>query len=110
MGLLNQRRNHRHDEASHEETHPGSLDLGIIHYASDTPYTRAQTLGGMDQRASATHCEAFAAMSYPALPSSRIFPSGSVTRQRTSTSGYVAGVSLKTQIARECRPSCSSAT
>jgi hypothetical protein len=24
---------------------PGSLDLGIIHYASDTPYTRAQTLG-----------------------------------------------------------------
>ncbi len=25
--------------------HPGHLDLGIIHYASDTPYTRAQTLG-----------------------------------------------------------------
>jgi hypothetical protein len=24
---------------------PGALDLGIIHYASDTPYTRAQTLG-----------------------------------------------------------------
>ncbi len=24
---------------------PGMLDLGIIHYASDTPYTRAQTLG-----------------------------------------------------------------
>ena len=23
----------------------GKLDLGIIHYASDTPYTRAQTLG-----------------------------------------------------------------
>ena len=28
------------------QTHrPGTLDLGIIHYASDTPYTRAQTLG-----------------------------------------------------------------
>ena len=28
----------------------GGLDLGILHYASDTPYTRAQTLGarGMD--------------------------------------------------------------
>ena len=24
---------------------PGMMDLGIIHYASDTPYTRAQTLG-----------------------------------------------------------------
>ncbi|MBA3337115.1 MAG: hypothetical protein H0T49_06085 [Chloroflexia bacterium] len=24
---------------------PSNLDLGIIHYASDTPYTRAQTLG-----------------------------------------------------------------
>ena len=24
---------------------PGMFDLGIIHYASDTPYTRAQTLG-----------------------------------------------------------------
>ncbi|MDP9366096.1 MAG: hypothetical protein M3Q10_18075, partial [Chloroflexota bacterium] len=24
---------------------PGAMDLGIIHYASDTPYTRAQTLG-----------------------------------------------------------------
>jgi hypothetical protein len=24
---------------------PNQLDLGIIHYASDTPYTRAQTLG-----------------------------------------------------------------
>ena len=24
---------------------PGTLDLGVIHYASDTPYTRAQTLG-----------------------------------------------------------------
>ncbi len=28
----------------------GDLDLGILHYASDTPYTRAQTVGarGMD--------------------------------------------------------------
>jgi hypothetical protein len=34
------------DEAINLQTHqPGSLDLGIIHYASDTPYTRAQTLG-----------------------------------------------------------------
>jgi hypothetical protein len=33
-------------EAINLQTHrPGSLDLGIIHYASDTPYTRAQTLG-----------------------------------------------------------------
>lgn len=24
---------------------PGMMDLGVIHYASDTPYTRAQTLG-----------------------------------------------------------------
>jgi hypothetical protein len=29
-----------------------SLDLGIIHYASDTPYTQARTLGarGLDYR------------------------------------------------------------
>lgn len=34
------------EEAINLQTHrPGSLDLGIIHYASDTPYTRAQTLG-----------------------------------------------------------------
>jgi hypothetical protein len=34
------------DEAINLQTHqPGSTDLGIIHYASDTPYTRAQTLG-----------------------------------------------------------------
>jgi hypothetical protein len=33
-------------EAINLQTHrPGMLDLGIIHYASDTPYTRAQTLG-----------------------------------------------------------------
>jgi hypothetical protein len=33
-------------EAINLQTHrPGSMDLGIIHYASDTPYTRAQTLG-----------------------------------------------------------------
>ena len=33
-------------EAINLQTHrPGALDLGIIHYASDTPYTRAQTLG-----------------------------------------------------------------
>jgi hypothetical protein len=33
-------------EAINLQTHrPGILDLGIIHYASDTPYTRAQTLG-----------------------------------------------------------------
>jgi hypothetical protein len=33
-------------EAINLQTHrAGSLDLGIIHYASDTPYTRAQTLG-----------------------------------------------------------------
>ncbi len=40
---------------------PGMFDLGIIHYASDTPYTRAQTLGarglsyyGMDSTYAAT--------------------------------------------------------
>ncbi|MFN8590773.1 MAG: hypothetical protein U0031_04860 [Thermomicrobiales bacterium] len=33
-------------EAINLQTHrPGTFDLGIIHYASDTPYTRAQTLG-----------------------------------------------------------------
>ncbi|MFN8678474.1 MAG: hypothetical protein U0Z70_19005 [Thermomicrobiales bacterium] len=33
-------------EAINLQTHRGnSMDLGIIHYASDTPYTRAQTLG-----------------------------------------------------------------
>ncbi|MGH2615393.1 MAG: DUF6909 family protein [Thermomicrobiales bacterium] len=33
-------------EAINLQTHrPGTLDLGVIHYASDTPYTRAQTLG-----------------------------------------------------------------
>jgi len=33
-------------EAINFHTHlPGMFDLGIIHYASDTPYTRAQTLG-----------------------------------------------------------------
>ena len=33
-------------EAINLQTHrPGTLDVGIIHYASDTPYTRAQTLG-----------------------------------------------------------------
>ncbi|HLL51192.1 MAG TPA: hypothetical protein VK356_11040 [Thermomicrobiales bacterium] len=33
-------------EAINLQTHRhGALDLGIIHYASDTPYTRAQTLG-----------------------------------------------------------------
>ena len=33
-------------ESINLQTHrPGSLDVGIIHYASDTPYTRAQTLG-----------------------------------------------------------------
>jgi hypothetical protein len=38
-------------EAINLQTHrPGTPDLGIIHYASDTPYTRAQTLGarGLD--------------------------------------------------------------
>lgn len=34
------------EEAINLQTHRGStMDLGIIHYASDTPYTRAQTLG-----------------------------------------------------------------
>ncbi|HEV2108207.1 MAG TPA: hypothetical protein VGR16_08095 [Thermomicrobiales bacterium] len=40
---------------------PGMVDLGILHYASDTPYTRAQTLGarglsffGMDSTYAAT--------------------------------------------------------
>ena len=34
------------EEAINLQTHrPGAMDLGIIHYASDTPYTRAQTLG-----------------------------------------------------------------
>ncbi len=33
-------------EAINLQTHrSGALDLGVIHYASDTPYTRAQTLG-----------------------------------------------------------------
>jgi hypothetical protein len=33
-------------EAINLQTHrPGTLDVGVIHYASDTPYTRAQTLG-----------------------------------------------------------------
>ncbi|MBL8128970.1 MAG: hypothetical protein JNM64_15130 [Chloroflexia bacterium] len=33
-------------EAINLQTHRGNtMDLGIIHYASDTPYTRAQTLG-----------------------------------------------------------------
>jgi hypothetical protein len=33
-------------EAINLQTHrPGTMDLGVIHYASDTPYTRAQTLG-----------------------------------------------------------------
>lgn len=33
-------------EAINLQTHrSGAVDLGIIHYASDTPYTRAQTLG-----------------------------------------------------------------
>ena len=33
-------------EAINFHTHlPGMFDLGVIHYASDTPYTRAQTLG-----------------------------------------------------------------
>jgi len=27
---------------------PAQMDLGILHYASDTPYTRAQTLGARD--------------------------------------------------------------
>jgi hypothetical protein len=34
------------EEAINLQTHRGNvMDLGIIHYASDTPYTRAQTLG-----------------------------------------------------------------
>jgi hypothetical protein len=33
------------EEAIHLRLAPGVLDLGIIHYASDTPYTRGQTLG-----------------------------------------------------------------
>ncbi|MCA9878180.1 MAG: hypothetical protein KC442_10370, partial [Thermomicrobiales bacterium] len=34
------------EEAINLQTHRGgAMDLGIIHYASDTPYTRAQTLG-----------------------------------------------------------------
>lgn len=34
------------EEAINLHTHlPNMFDLGIIHYASDTPYTRAQTLG-----------------------------------------------------------------
>ncbi len=34
------------DEAINLRTgSPGQMDLGILHYASDTPYTRAQTLG-----------------------------------------------------------------
>jgi hypothetical protein len=36
---------HPSDEAVNLAQVSGKLDLGIIHYASDTPYTRAQTLG-----------------------------------------------------------------
>ena len=37
---------HPDDEAINLAQHsPSTIDLGIIHYASDTPYTRAQTLG-----------------------------------------------------------------
>ena len=40
-------RNLRNAEAINLAQHsPHRIDLGIIHYASDTPYTRAQTLGG----------------------------------------------------------------
>lgn len=39
-------RRHPSDEAINLQQHATQrLDLGIIHYASDTPYTRAQTLG-----------------------------------------------------------------
>ncbi|MDQ3410633.1 MAG: hypothetical protein M3509_00795 [Chloroflexota bacterium] len=60
---------------------PGMMDLGIIHYASDTPYTRAQTLGarglsyhGMDSTYASTIAilrrvfkQAIAATATPAL-------------------------------------------
>jgi hypothetical protein len=36
---------HPYNEAVNLAQLGGKLDLGIIHYASDTPYTRAQTLG-----------------------------------------------------------------
>jgi hypothetical protein len=36
---------HPSDEAINLMHAPSKLDLGVIHYASDTPYTRAQTLG-----------------------------------------------------------------
>jgi len=36
---------HPHDEAIHLQSPDHGIDLGIIHYASDTPYTRAHTLG-----------------------------------------------------------------
>lgn len=36
---------HPKDEAVHLHQAEGGPDLGIIHYASDTPYTRAHTLG-----------------------------------------------------------------
>jgi hypothetical protein len=39
-------RRYPEDEAINLQQHgAGRMDLGIIHYASDTPYTRAQTLG-----------------------------------------------------------------
>ncbi|MDP9358706.1 MAG: hypothetical protein M3R02_26195, partial [Chloroflexota bacterium] len=39
-------RRHPSDEAINLRVGtPNMMDLGIIHYASDTPYTRAQTLG-----------------------------------------------------------------
>ena len=47
---------HPYNEAVNLAQLGGKLDLGIIHYASDTPYTRAQTLGarGLSYYESAT--------------------------------------------------------
>lgn len=57
---------------------PGMIDLGIIHYASDTPYTRAQTLGarglsyyGMDS----TYASTIAILR-------RVFEQAAVTNER----------------------------
>ena len=43
---------HRHPSGEHVNMSRPGFDLGIIHYASDTPYTQARTLGarGLDYR------------------------------------------------------------
>jgi hypothetical protein len=78
------------DEAINLQTHrPGSLDLGIIHYASDTPYTRAQTLGarglsyhGMDSTYASTIAILRRIFEQEIEPteSKLVLPSGAATR------------------------------